>query len=75
MKKEFFRLFVIGSFVIMAVSPCAGAKEAPGLLPSKTLELVLAHTSGDLAYQHIRRISRTFGAYFIRAVPAISAAR
>jgi len=64
MKKEAsfspsFSLIILGFFVALlwASSLARAEKDFPTLLPAKTVDAIIAHASGDIAYQHIRRIS------------------
>jgi len=51
--------FLALAIAVLSLGAPIGAKEEfTTLLPAKIMEAVIAHTSGDIAYQHIRRISQ-----------------
>jgi hypothetical protein len=52
------RILALGITAISLCVPLGAEEEFPTLLSPKTIEAVIARTSGDIAYQHIRRISQ-----------------
>jgi aminopeptidase YwaD len=51
------KLLVLGIGILAFSAPGGAQTELTTLLPVKTLDAVIARTSGDIAFQHIRRIS------------------